>query len=275
MGDHESNSNTIKLIPNKSDGVSTMIIDAHTHLGYDHSFEKEFMLEELLSNMEKNKIDACVLQPGTCINLQQAVKQHNAISKLNEKMPERIYGMANPNPHLSLRDYRNELKRCVDELGFVAVKLHPFAHAVNPNNKDARKIFETALELNIPVMVHTGAGIPWSLPSMMLPIALEFPDLKIILAHCGTSIFSIEAAMVASMCSNVYLETSWLPGYTIKDFCGKFGADRVMLGSDHGSNMEAELCKYRSLGLVEEDLEYCLGKTAAQVFDIPYKSRKF
>jgi predicted TIM-barrel fold metal-dependent hydrolase len=248
-----------------------VIIDAHTHLGYDYAFEKEFLLDELLINMKRNKIDACVLQPGTCLDLEQVVNQHNTIAELSQRMPGKIYGMANPNPHLASLDYKNELSRCVNDLGFVGVKLHPFAHAVNPNNNDARKIFESALELNIPVMIHTGAGIPWSLPSMVLPIALEFPQLDIILAHCGTSIFSGEAALVAGICSNVYLETSWLPGYTIKDFCEKFGANRVMLGSDHGSNMEAELSKYRSLGLSEKDLEYCLGKTSAEVFNIPYE----
>jgi hypothetical protein len=41
-----------------------------------------------------------------------------------------------------------------------------------------------------------------------------------------------------------------------------------MLGSDHGSNMEAELSKYRSLNLSKEELEWCLGNTAAKVFKI-------
>jgi predicted TIM-barrel fold metal-dependent hydrolase len=59
-----------------------------------------------------------------------------------------------------------------------------------------------------------------------------------------------------------------LPGYTLESFCESFGADRVMFGSDHGGNMEAELSKYRSLNLSKEELEWCLGNTAAKVFKI-------
>jgi hypothetical protein len=245
-----------------------LIIDAHTHLGYDHVFEKEFELEELVSNMEKNKVDACILQPGTCPDIVKVFQQHDAIAKLSRETPGQIYGMANPNPHLPTKDYRDEIERCVNELGFVGVKLHPLAHAVNPSGNDAKKVYESALEHGIPVMVHTGAGVPWALPSLLVPVAREFPDVKIILAHCGSAIYSDEAAMAAELCENIYLETSWLPGYTIESFCESFGADRVMLGSDHGGNMEAELSKYRSLNLSKEELEWCLGNTAAKVFEI-------
>jgi predicted TIM-barrel fold metal-dependent hydrolase len=237
-------------------------------LGYDHVFEKEFELEDLVSNMEKNKVDVCILQPGTCLDIVEVVQQHNAIAKISSEMPGRIYGMANPNPHLPVKDYRDEIARCVSDLGFVGVKLHPFAHAVNPNGNDAKKVYESALEQGIPVMVHTGAGVPWSLPSLLIPVAMEFPDMNIIMAHCGSAIYSNEAAMAAALCTNIYLETSWLPSSTIKSFCKSFGADRVMLGSDHGSNMEAELSKYRSLNLSKEELEWCLGNTAAKVFKI-------
>jgi predicted TIM-barrel fold metal-dependent hydrolase len=245
-----------------------LIIDAHTHLGYDYVFEKEFELEDLVSNMEKNNVDACILQPGTCLDIGKIVQQHDAIAKLSRETPSKIYGMANPNPHLLTKDYRDEIERCVNELGFVGVKLHPFAHAVNPNGNDARKVYESALEHGIPVMVHTGAGVPWALPSLLIPVAREFPDVKIILAHSGSAIYSDEAALAAGLCQNIYLETSWLPGYTIQSYCENFGADRVMLGSDHGGNMEAELSKYRSLNLSKEELEWCLGNTAAKVFKI-------
>jgi predicted TIM-barrel fold metal-dependent hydrolase len=245
-----------------------LIIDAHTHLGYDHVFEKEFELEDLVSNLEKNKVDACILQPGTCLDIVKVFQQHDAIAKLSRESTKKIYGMANPNPHLPTKIYRDEIERCVNELGFLGVKLHPFAHAVNPNGNDAKKVYESALEHEIPVMVHTGAGVPWSLPSLLIPVAMEFPDVNIILAHCGSAIYSNEAAMAAGLCPNIYLETSWLPGSTIQSFCENFGADRVMLGSDHGSNIEAELSKYRSLNLSREDLEWCLGKTAAKVFKI-------
>jgi hypothetical protein len=248
-----------------------MIIDAHAHLGYDYIFEEDFTLEKLLSNREKNGVEVSIVQPGTTFSLKTVIKQHNFIADLSEKMAGRIFGMANPNPHLPTAKYRKELVRCVDDLGFVGVKLHPLAHAVNPILSAGRRVFETASDLGIPVMVHTGAGVPWALPSAVVPMALEFPNLKIILAHSGSAIFSNEASLTAKLCPNVFLETSWMPSISIYGFCKTFGSNRVMFGSDHSENIASELAKYRTMGLTDEEIEWCLGKTAMEVFKIPVK----
>jgi predicted TIM-barrel fold metal-dependent hydrolase len=221
--------------------------------------------------MEKNKIDISIVQPGTTLDLKTAMKQHDNIASLMEKMPGRIYGMANPNPHLPSDTYRKELERCIKELGFVGVKINTLAHAINPNQHASRKIFELALELEIPVMVHTGDGIPWALPSSLIPIAMDFPDLKIIMAHGGGSMFSSEALLTARLCPNVFIETSWLPALIIREFCKTIGANRIMFGSDIGNNVPFELAKYFGLGISNEELEWCLHKTASKVFRISIK----
>ena len=246
-----------------------MIIDTHTHLGYDYVFEEDFTFNELLTSMEKNRVDISIVQPGTVLDLKTVVEQHNAIADLARKMPGRIFGMANPNPHLPKDDYRGELERCVRDLGFVGVKMQTLGHGVDPGKSVGRRVFEVALDLKVPVMVHTGTGIPRSLPSALIPVAKDLPDLEIILAHCGGSMFASEAILAAQLCSSVHLETSWLPGFTIRRICRTLGADRVMFGSDHGDNVAAELTKFRTIGLTDEELEWCLGKTAAKVFMIP------
>jgi predicted TIM-barrel fold metal-dependent hydrolase len=245
-----------------------MIINAHAHLGYDYVFEEDFTHDKLLTSMDKNGIDASIVQPGSVLDLETVIKQHDVIADLSGKMPGRIFGMANPSPHLPTKEYRRELERCINDLHFVGVKLHPLAHAVNPSKSVGRKVFQTTLDLGIPIMVHTGVGIPWALPSALIPVALEFPDLKIILAHSGSSVFSSEAALAAQLCPNVYLETSWLPSIAIYSFCKTIGADRIMFGSDHGENVAVELTKFKTIGLTEKELEWCLGKTAAKVFNI-------
>ncbi|MCX8171898.1 MAG: amidohydrolase family protein [Candidatus Bathyarchaeota archaeon] len=243
-------------------------VDAHTHLGYDYVFEHDFNLQGLLMGMESNGIYASIVQPGTTFDLETVVKQHNKIAELSKKMPGRIFGMANPNPHLPRCKYCQEIERCVKDLGFVGVKLHPFAHAVNPNSSAGKNVFEAASDLGIPVMVHTGSGVPWSLPSMLIPIAREFPKLKIILAHSGGNLFAEEALIVAEICSNIYLETSWVPSSVIYRFCKVLGPNRVMFGSDHPENVATEITKFRSIGLSRNELEWCLGKTAIEVFNI-------
>jgi predicted TIM-barrel fold metal-dependent hydrolase len=44
-----------------------------------------------------------------------------------------------------------------------------------------------------------------------------------------------------------------------------------MFGSDHPENIPTELAKFRSIGLNQDELEWCLGKTAIKIFNIHYK----
>jgi hypothetical protein len=46
-----------------------LIIDAHSHLGYDYVFEENFTAEDLKTNMNRNNIDVSIVQPGSCLDL--------------------------------------------------------------------------------------------------------------------------------------------------------------------------------------------------------------
>ncbi len=49
--------------------------------------------------------------------------------------------------------------------------------------------------------------------------------------------------------------------YDLAAIVKQIGPRRVMFGSDIPLNMASELAKYRSLGLSESDLEWCLART--------------
>jgi predicted TIM-barrel fold metal-dependent hydrolase len=248
-----------------------MIVDSHAHLGYDYVYEEDFTAADLLDSMKMNRVSASIVQPGTVIDLETVVAQHSAIAAIAKDNAGRIFGMANPNPYLPEGEYRKELARCIEDLSFVGVKLNPPAHGVNPALSAGRRVFRIAEELGIPVMVHTGNGIPWSLPSALIGVAMDFKDLKLILAHAGGSMFASEAALAARLCPNIYLETSWLPGFMIRNLCRALGPDRIMFGSDHGDNVATELAKFRTIGLTDDELDWCLGRTVAGVFGLPTK----
>jgi predicted TIM-barrel fold metal-dependent hydrolase len=167
--------------------------------------------------------------------------------------------------------YAAELRRCVRELGFHAVKLHPLAHAVMPTAPAADVVFATASELGLPVMVHTGTGVPFSLRSVLIPRALEYPETPIILAHAGFAVYTPEAFVAAQVCPNIYLEPSWCMAHDVKRMVEQFGANRVMYGGDLPSNVPVELAKFQSLGLSESDYRMCMAGTAIQVFKLPVK----
>lgn len=245
-----------------------MIIDVHSHLGWDTVFDEDFTLIDQFEKHSIYKIDKTILQPGTCHDLDTVFNQHNAIAVAVNNNPDSFYGLANLNPHLKAFVYEEEIRRCIEDLGFVGIKLHTFAHAVNPGGKDGRRVFDLARKYSVPVMVHTGSGIPFSNPSALIPIGLDYPDVKIIMAHCGMMVLAAETPIAMKLCPNIYADTSWSAGFAIRHWIEEFGANRFMLGSDHADNMGTELKKLKTCGLNSKQLEWVLHKTAEIVFGI-------
>ncbi len=250
-----------------SQGVNIMIVDSHQHLGGCFTFDHHVDEDELINSMNKNGIDTSMVMPFPGTN--QEVKVHNEIADMAKKYPGRIYGMISINPHREYNEYMQEVERCI-KMGFRAIKLHPLGHACMVTGKDADKIFQAAKTFDIPVIIHTGMGVPFTLPSVVVPRAKEYPDLKIILAHAGAYIYSSEAELIAKEFSNIYLETSWVGApHRIKSFVKSIGAQRVMMGADLIDNMENELTKFRSIkSFSKEELDLCLGLTAKNVFKL-------
>jgi predicted TIM-barrel fold metal-dependent hydrolase len=246
-----------------------MIIDVHSHLGWDHTFDREFTEAALLRKHEDCGVDTSIVQPGTCHDLPGVRQQHDAIARLAQAHPGQFYGMANPSPHLPAEEYEAELDRCVRDLGFLAVKLHPLAHGCAPGSRDGRKVFQRANEIGIPVMVHTGPGIPFANPANIIPLSQEFPRLRIILAHSGFMITPGDAFIVLQLCPNVYGDLSWTAGFLVRQWVRELGPRRFMLASDHADNCAAELAKLRGCGLTDEELEWILGRTAGELFGLP------
>ncbi|MBA7704978.1 hypothetical protein ES703_113801 [subsurface metagenome] len=246
-----------------------MIIDAHVHLGHDRVFDEEQSEKEILSVMNANGVDVAIVQPMVdtpTIDVAQEI--HNRVAEMSRQNPNRILGMISINPHLKEKEFEEEATRCVQKLGFVGIKLTPIAHACNPLSKDGIRVFERANGLGIPVMVHTGSGIPFALPSLVMPVAKRFPQLKIVLAHAGGNISAGEALIVAQECENIFLEPSWVAIHIIQKWIKPIGAKRIMFGSDMLENCPVELAKFRSMGLSEEELQQCLYKTAKDFFNL-------
>lgn len=133
-----------------------MIIDSHAHLGYDYVFDEESNEEDLQYYYKKYKIYGAIIQPFISRPyVKDTVDIHDRIYKFCKSSPGRFWGMASINPHFTPEDYEKEAKWCVEELGFVGIKITPIAHAVHPSSKVGIHVFEMARYLNVPVMVHT------------------------------------------------------------------------------------------------------------------------
>ena len=248
-----------------------MIIDSHAHLGVDLVFEEVRTEEEIIAAMNAHKIDATVLQGMYGhIYLDEIQDNHNRISALARKNPRRIFGMITMTPFLHEGDFYNEAKRCIRELGFVGMKLHPMAFGCSPGNARAEMMWKICEEFNIPIMVHTGSGAPLALPSQVITRCKQFPHVPCVLAHSGTQIYASEAFLAARECPNVYLETSWTAPHHVLRAIGTFGANRVLFAADVITNIATEIAKYNSLPISDANREQCLWRTANAIFKLGF-----
>lgn len=243
-----------------------MIIDTHVHIGEERKFDVYCPPEKLLPIMDQNNIDISIVQPQC--GSPSLIEDHRLIAKMAKENCGRIYGMAVFDPVGQANELEDLANWAINKLGFVALKLHTYGFSVSPLNKYGQRIFEVAHKLKVPVMVHTGKGVPQALPALLIPIAKKYPDLPIIISHGGGYIYFQEAIVVAHECPNTYIETSWVTAPNLKTFVKEIGSNRVMFGSDSYDNVSASLCTYRSLGFDDETLEACLGGTAEKVFKL-------
>ena len=122
-----------------------MIIDAHVHLGEDVVFDEENREDEVLDYYRRFEIDGGIIQPfipRPYIKDHQEI--HNRIAAFCKATSgeKKFFGMASINPHFYPEDYDAEAERCIKELGFVAIKITPIAHACHPSSRDAYHVYE-------------------------------------------------------------------------------------------------------------------------------------
>jgi len=213
--------------------------------------------------MDEHGIDRSLLIPFPVVKDHRAA--HDEIATAVRAYPDRFIGCACVPPYQA--DFRDELRRCSEELGFRAVKLQPQYHGLNPVSRNSDFFFEAVLEYNLPVVVHTGAGAPLALPSLYIAPALRFPDLVIILGHAGGGLYVLEAIVAARVCPNIYIELSSLMPHHLKEVLAEVPTTRLMIGSDLPESVDIEIDKI--LGLEgEETKRKILWRTATSLFGV-------
>ncbi|WP_281890663.1 amidohydrolase family protein [Paenibacillus sp. YYML68] len=242
------------------------VIDTHVHLGVSRFSGVGTTPEAIIQAMDGYGIHTSLVMPQP--TLESIPDVHKAIHEMSLQYPGRIYGMASIDPWLSEEAYRAEAAVCMEQYGFVALKLHPLGHNISPLSAGCEKIYETASAYRVPVLVHTGIGNPFSLPSLLIDAAKRYPDVTFVLAHAGFAVYTDEAVVAAKYCDNIILEPSWCPTYTVVKMISAIGAERIIMGSDHLSNLPVELVKYQSIGLSDADLERILVTNPQRIFNI-------
>ena len=114
---------------------------------------------------------------------------NDTASALARTYPDKVIGFMSVHPDAS--DVMEELERCVDDLGLKGMKLAPNYQNFDPLGTNARRVYEVAERKGLPIVFHQGtapmrtAPLMYAHPLVMDELAMDFPDLKIVMAHMG------------------------------------------------------------------------------------------
>ena len=240
------------------------IFDTHTHIGTARHRGYSATADELLRNMDRHGVDRSLVIPYPVVENYR--REHDAIGLALRKYPDRLIGAACLYPYMPVEEFRSEIRRCREEYGFSALKLQPQYHGLNPCLDASDFFFETAIQNGMTVVCHSGPGLPFSLPSLCMMPARKFPDLKLVIAHCGGGIFVHDAIVAAAFCPNIVLELSTLMPSHVLEVLTYVSPDRLMIGSDSPENLGTEIEKILTLDIADASKREILSDTARRVF---------
>jgi len=168
-------------------------------------------------------------------------------------------------------------------LGIRMIKIHPPHQLVFPNDylngvKELEIIYRAAEANSIPIMVHTGTSIfpgarnKYGDPMYVDDVAVDFPKLKILLAHGGRPLWMEHAFFLIRRHANVYLDISGIPPKALLRYFPRLPeiAHKTLFGTDWPGpgvlDMKQNLDDFRALPLNKELQEQILAKTALSIW---------
>jgi uncharacterized protein len=192
--------------------------------------------------------------------------------------PQRFAGLAAVALDRPMQAVR-ELRRCVEELGFIGLRMLPWLWDAAPTDRRFYPLYAACVELGVPFCTQVGHAGPLrpSEPGRPIPyidqIALDFPELVIVGGHVGYP-WTEEMVAVARKHENVYIDTSAytsrrLPPELIAYMRSGSGRRKVLFGTNYPMIAPAlALDGLHELDLDEETLELYLHLNSRRVFGL-------
>jgi len=163
------------------------------------------------------------------------------------------------------------------------IKIHPPHQLLFPNDylngvKELEVIYRAAEANGIPVMFHTGTSIfagarnRYGDPIFVDDVAVDFPKLKILLAHGGRPLWMQTSFFLLRRHPNVFLDISGIPPKTLLQYFPRLDeiAHKTVFGTDWPGpgvpDMKQNLKEFRALPLSEEIKQQILSKTALSIW---------
>ena len=181
------------------------------------------------------------------------------------------------------KDAVDEAKRLIKSGGIRGFKLHPPLQQFHANDKAAYPFYEVVAEAKLPVIFHTGhsgigTGMPggggvrlkYGNPMDMDDVAVDFPDMPMILAHPSFP-WQDEAISVCLHKPQVYIDLSgWSPKYfspVLIQYANTLLKKKMLFGSDYPLiTPDRWLADFSAINIKDEVRPLILKENAARLF---------
>jgi len=228
----------------------------------------------------------CVPDPN---NFEEMDKMGDYMAKLKSDYPDVVYGSWAPyNFKLDIDKYVVALEKYIDKAGSFGFFYYGASTGVPANDKRFTPIYQLCNDKKVPIKIsvgHTamGAGTPGGsgirlgserpIPNID-DVAAQFPELKIIAAHCPWP-FHSEMISVLVHKANVYNEVhGWMPKYFPEELKKETNSrlkTKILFGSDYPFFQFDRIIKgWEDEGYKPEVLENVFYKNAERIFGIEY-----
>jgi predicted TIM-barrel fold metal-dependent hydrolase len=271
------------------------IIDCHVHLnnydGLNKTENKVLSLQErldaLLENMNNNNIFYSILlssykvdenRPSTS-QLIDIVKENHYIDKIGV-----VAGFTIDNH--TYEDLKNYIQWLKDDI-IKGIKLYCGYEHYYPSDERYQVVYDMCIEFGCPIMIHTGdvfsqrAKVKYSHPLNIDDIAVDNPELKIVMCHIGNP-WITDCQEILYKNKNVYADISGLivGDFTISGrthYANKIkeilnyvdDPHRLLYGSDWPiSNMKSYIDFVQKLEFDEKSFDLLMFKNAKSLFKI-------
>lgn len=156
------------------------------------------------------------------------------------------------------------------------LKVHPYHSKLSLNSPQIAKYIELARKYSLVIVTHTANDYESS-PEVAYEVALQNPDVNIVMYHMGLGTDNEKAIELISRLPNLYGDTAWVqPEKTLRaiEICGidkiLFGTDNPINGLDTYHNDEFYNFYFTEMKnqLSREEYEKFMYKNAIKLFNI-------
>jgi predicted TIM-barrel fold metal-dependent hydrolase len=264
-----------------------MIIDVHTHINNYHEdkvVSLEDCLNKLTGTMAENQVDYSLILTSYVVNEHRPSIKQVVEATRDRKNLGVVAGISFLN--YKERDLR-ELSDFLKDGLIKGLKLYPGYEPFYPYDNRLKVVYDLAVEYDVPVMFHSGdtyspkGRIRYSHPIHIDEVAVDNPDMKIVICHVGNP-WIRDCMEVVYKNKYVFADFS---GLVLGDFTEKFEKymrnqleemilyagepEYLLYGTDWPiSTMKSYLAFMKQLDLPDEKKELILWKNAVKLFKI-------